>query len=387
MPNHHARELFGGVSMQLIFLDRNTLIYKDYGYVDKVFEISLDLVIIQKSAFMVNKGKLNASVGDIVVLKDASIQYIGIVERLEVSDKHQTSVSTLDFREIFSIDIPVQSFSGDIASYLESLLIQHFKSSSDILQNLSYLTILKEATIQGELSFEPDKVLSLASVMELITKTYGLCLSTEVTYIRGRITGIIFRISEVNRGIKLKSNFMAIQDLVINDSSSQMINKLIYYPKIDNISYKNIVNYYLLMSGEISQDIKHPLRYKSVRAKSFTYSDLDYPLLITKARSEMITSKLDHNITFSIRTDNEVVSPMVNMNLGDFVEFINNDKTYDSILTSIKFINGFYQAFITLGEYRTKLTEKIQLLNKNVNSAVSNISISTGITDLDGGEF
>ena len=101
----------------------------------------------------------------------------------------------------------------------------------------------------------------------------------------------------------------------------------------------------------------------------------------------MITSKLDHNITFSIRTDNEVVSPMVNMNLGDFVEFINNDKTYDSILTSIKFINGFYQAFITLGEYRTKLTEKIQLLNKNVNSAVSNISISTGITDLDGGEF
>lgn len=373
--------------MQLIFLDRNTLIYKDYGYVDKVFEFNLDLVIIQKSSFMVNKGKLNASVGDIVVLKDALIQYIGIVERLEVSDKHQTSVSTLDFREIFSIDIPVQSFNGDIAFYLESLLIQHFNSSSDILQNLSYLSILKEANVQGELSFEPDKVLSLASVMELITKTYGLRLSTEVTYMRGRITGIIFRISEVNRGIKLKSNFMAIQDLVINDSSSQMINKLTYYPKVDNISYKNIVNYYLLTSGEISQDINHSLRYKSVRAKSFTYSDLDYPLLITKARSEMITSKLDHNITFRIRTDNDVVSPMSNMNLGDFVEFLHNDKTYDSIVTSIKFINGFHQAYITLGEYRTKLTEKIQLLNKNVNSAVSNISISTGITDLDGGEF
>jgi hypothetical protein len=43
---------------------------------------------------------------------------------------------------------------------------------------------------------------------------------------------------------------------------------------------------------------------------------------------------------------------------------------------------------ITLGEYRIKLTEKIQLLNKSVSSAVSNISISTsGYTDLDGGEF
>lgn len=373
--------------MQLIFLDRNTLVYKDYGYVDKVFEIILDLVIIQKSSFMVNKGKLNASVGDIVVLKDDPIQYIGIVERLEVSGNHQTSISTLDFREIFSIDIPVQSFSGDIASYLESLLIQHFKSSSDSLQNLSYLTILKEANVQGELSFEPDKIMSLASIMELITKTYGLRLSTDVIYMRGRITGIIFKIGEVNRGIKLKSNFMAIQELVINDSSSQMINKLTYYPKMENISHKGIVNYYLLTNGEISQDINHPLRYKSVRAKSFTYSDLDYPLLITKARSEMISSKLDHNISFNLRADNDVVRPMANFSLGDFIEFINNDQHYDSIVTSIKFINGFHQAIITLGEYRTKLTEKIQLLNKNVNSAVSNISISTGITDLDGGEF
>jgi hypothetical protein len=79
---------------------------------------------------------------------------------------------------------------------------------------------------------------------------------------------------------------------------------------------------------------------------------------------------------------------MANFQLGDFVEFRNNDQIYDSVVTSIKFKNGFHQATITLGEYRIKLTEKIQLLNKSVNSAVSNISISTtGITDLDGGEF
>jgi len=373
--------------MQLIFLDRNTLVYKDNGYVDKTFEINLDLVIIQKSSFQVNKGNLNASIGDIVILKDSVIPYIGIVERLEVADLHKTMVHVLDFREMFSIDVPVQSYSGDLATYLENILLSHFKNSADEYQNLSYLSIVKDVSVNGELSFDPDKIMSLSSLMELITKTYGLRLSTDITYLRGRITGLVFKISEVTRGIKLKSNFSAIQDLVINDSSSQMINKLTYYPKIDNISHKEILNYFLLTNGEIIQDVNHSLRYKSVRAKSFTYSDLDYPLLITKARSEMITSKLDHNITFSIRTDNEVVRPMENMNLGDFVEFINNDKTYDSIVTSIIFINGFYQAYITLGEYRTKLTEKIQLLNKNVNSAVSNISISTGITDLDGGEF
>jgi hypothetical protein len=86
--------------------------------------------------------------------------------------------------------------------------------------------------------------------------------------------------------------------------------------------------------------------------------------------------------------DNDVIQPMKNIELGDFIEFINHDQIYDSVVTSIKFNQGFHQAVVTLGEYRIKLTEKIQLLNRSVNSAVSHISIQgTGITDLDGGEF
>jgi hypothetical protein len=374
--------------MQLVFLDRLNLAYKDYGYVDKDFEIALDLVIIQKSLFTINKSKLNVSVGDIVILKDAPIHYIGIVERLEVADKHRTTVHVLDFKEMFSIDIPVESYTGDLSLYLENMLVGNFKQSNDPLQNLSYLTIERGSSVQGELSFDLDKIMSLASVMELITKSYGLRLTTEAVYLRGRVTGIIFRIGEVQRGIKLKNNFQAIQDLVVNDSSSQMVNKLTYYPKIENVLFKNTLVYYLLTNGELTQDIHHPHRYKSVKPKAFYYTDNDYPTLLTKARSEMIASKLDHNITFTIKSDNDVFQPMKNIELGDFVEFVNNEQTYDSVVTSIKFSQGFHKAMVTLGEYRIKLTEKIQLLNKSVNSAMSHISIqSTGITDLDGGEF
>jgi hypothetical protein len=167
-----------------------------------------------------------------------------------------------------------------------------------------------------------------------------------------------------------------------------MVNKLTYYPKIENVLFKNTLVYYLLTNGELTQDIHHPNRYKSVKPKAFYYTDNDYPTLLTKARSEMIASKLDHNITFTIKSDNDVFQPMKNIELGDFVEFMNNEQTYDSVVTSIKFSQGFHKAMVTLGEYRIKLTEKIQLLNKSVNSAMSHISIqSTGITDLDGGEF
>jgi len=374
--------------MQLIFLDRLTLAYKDYAYVDKDFEINLDLVIIQKSSFILNKTKLNATVGDIVILKDAPIKYTGIVERLELSDKHRTSVHILDFKKMFSIDIPVQSFSGDLSTYLENLLNTHFKVNVDSLQNLSYLSVERGSSVYGELSFEVDKIMSLSSLMELITKSYGLRLTTEATYLRGRVTGIIFKIGEVQRGIKLKNNYQAIQDLVINDSSSQMVNKLIYYPKSENVFYHSIITYYLLRNGDLTTDVFHENRYKGVKPKASFYTDSDYPSLYTKARLEMITSKLDHNITFTIKMENDVIQPMKNIELGDFVEFINHDQVYDSVVTSIKFNQGFHQAIVTLGEYRIKLTEKIQLLNRSVNSAVSHISIQgTGITDLDGGEF
>ena len=374
--------------MQLVFLDRLNLAYKDYGYVDKDFEIILDLVIIQKSTFTINKTKLNASIGDIVILKDAPIHFIGIVERLQVADKHRISVHVLDFKEMFSIGVPVQSFTGDLGLYLENVLLSHFKESDDALQNLSYLSIQRDASVQGDLSFEVDKIMSLASLMELITKSYGLRLTSEVVYLRGRVTGIIFRISEVQRGIKLKNNYQAIQDLVVNDSSSQMVNKLTYYPKSENILYKSTIEYFLLKNGELTQDINHLNRYLSVKPKASFYTDSDYPSLQTKARSEMITSKLDHNITFTIKSDNDVIQPMKNIELGDFIEFMNNDQIYDSVVTSIKFNNGFLQATMTLGEYRIKLTEKIQLLNKSVSSATGHVSIqTTGITDLDGGEF
>ena len=63
-------------------------------------------------------------------------------------------------------------------------------------------------------------------------------------------------------------------------------------------------------------------------------------------------------------------------------------KGYDSLVTGIKYFNTFEVASITLGEFRLKLTEKIQILSKNVKSNVGNVTVNnTGYSDLDGGEF
>jgi hypothetical protein len=248
------------------------------------------------------------------------------------------------------------------------------------------LTVSKETSVSGSLSFETDNIINMSKIFELVSKGYCISFSTDVTYLRGRITGIIFRIVSVNQGMVIKSDFSSILNVETNDSTSQLVNKVVYYPRSDNQIYQIIKTYYLLTTGEITEEGSSDNRYTSVMAKSYIYTDNDYETLETKARSEMVTSKLDHNITFTIDMKNKVFILFENIHLGDYVSFIHKGKTYESVITGITFKDSFNYALITLGEYRVKLTEKIQLLSKNTSSgSTSNITITN--TDIDGGEF
>lgn len=374
--------------MQLIFLDRNNLSYKDNGFIDNKFEIDQDLVLIKRSTFVVNKTNINTSVGDIVALKIYNHFYIGIIETIEHSSNNETNIKTVDFKGIFNFEVPLFSYTGDVSTFLENIISKHLLDSSDPNQNLSYIVISKEASFISELTFEEDKLMTLQDVLELISKTYGISIKFEVVFLRGRITGIKLRIVEVTKGIKLKSNLSFITDLVVSDSDSQVINKVTYYPKSENKIYKNVIDYYLLKSGEVTIDASHTDRYRTVNKKSYTYSDSDFESLEAKVRSELKGTNLDHNITFNIKVDNEVVKPLVDLNIGDFIEFYTNTKVYNSVITGMVFKNTFSVCSLTLGEYRIKLTEKIQLLNKNVTSAVGNVAIQNNMSNtIDGGEF
>ena len=76
--------------------------------------------------------------------------------------------------------------------------------------------------------------------------------------------------------------------------------------------------------------------------------------------------------------------------LGDYVEFVHTNKTYSTVITQFRFKGGFTECFVTLGEFRPKLTDKIKLLTKNTSSSISNISISGGgggSGNIDGGTY
>jgi len=351
--------------MELVFLKRSTLAILDHAHVSDDFELVIDSVIYQKSNFVVNRTGIKAVVGDIVILRGTSYFYIGIIEAIEVKDEFQTKIETNDFTSIFDLKVPVGFYNGDVGSYLLSLISKTFKTNDDPLQNLNYLTLSKSASVYGTIFYEDNELKSITEVSELLAKTYGVRFNYSLIIdIDGRISGINVDIASVTSGLKIKSNLPCITSLEITESKSQVTNKVIFYPKSDNLTYTSIVGYYLLTNGTITNNKSNVDRFPYVKSTSAFYSDNEYSTLLTKAQSELLKSNLEHSIEFKVNMDNSIIIPFKNLKVGDFVEFVTDSKTYDTMVTQLSFKGNFYECSVVLGEYRVKLTDKIKLLER-----------------------
>ena len=372
--------------MKLIFLDRTTLKYKDNAYVSDEFEIILDSVVKQKSNFKVNKEEIKAGIGDIAVMKEGNLSYIGIVQSITLNDDKTSKVQLNDFKEIFNIKVPITSFSGDVCELLASIIKKAFVNNSDDKQNLKYLKVTTHSMVEGNLNYDADTLINIEDLIEMITKTYGVVIKYQVNFIRGRFSNIEIVIEEETHLVKLRHDLKAISDLTIKESDEKVVNKCVFYPKEENEEHKKEVEFYLLTDGTITQEKDDPRRYSYVSLYSAYYSDKDFDNLITKAQEQMIKSADDHQITFTLDVTNNVFVPLGNIFVGYFIEFYAPKKTYTTMLTQIKYKNTFNEATLTLGEQRNSLTDKIKMMNKDGDSK-STINVSTNLTNLDGGMY
>lgn len=352
--------------MEIIFLRRSDLLVKDFAYVDHDYQIIIDSVIPQKSSFVANKQNINAEVGDLLVVKDKVINYIGIIVSIEEdTQKFNSKIQTTDFISILDIQIKLKSYSGNISIYLMNLIKNAYIDNSDPKQKIKYLSIDRDfADINGTLNYEADTIGTISSVVETLNKAYSIGVFYSLDYYGGKINGITLHISNCTKGVILKSNLSAISDLVISSDNTQTTNKIMFIPSDENVTHKNVVCFYLLQDGTISSDASSSLRYSTICSVSKIYKDADYSTLSTTAQSEMLASSLEHSITFNLRFDNQVVVPFKDINVGDFIKFITPNKTYQTMITQIAIKNTLTAAGITLGEYRGSLTDKIKLLSK-----------------------
>ena len=217
--------------MKLIFLDRTTLRYKDNAYVSGEFEIVLDSVVKQKSNFTVNKETINAVVGDIAVLKEGKLSYIGIVQSITRNEDKTSKVQLSDFKEILGIKVPISSYSGNLCALLKSVIEKAFVSNADGRQNLKYLKVESLSDVEGTLSYDADTLIDIGDLIELLAKTYGIVVKHDVEFVRGRFSYIRITIEKETHLVKLRHDLKVITNLKIKESEEDVVNKCIFYPK------------------------------------------------------------------------------------------------------------------------------------------------------------
>ncbi len=350
--------------MHIIFLNERTLAVVDYAIASSDFEIILDTLVPQTSTFNINKTKIKAEVGDYLTIKERDYFYIGIISAIEEVKEGHLKVSAVDFLSKFNVEVPISSFNGNISQFLVNLITSHFKTSGDSKQNMPYLQTEIMVTKSGNLSYEPDKKISITKLVEEFSKTYGIRLAYELVIQNGVFTNIKVSVVSVDQGVILRSDLGSISDLSIADTNQNTLNKITYYPKASNVSHRTIVNYFLLTDGTISTNANSNKRMERVNFMCEFFADSDYSSLLTKATSNLIDSSLEHYISFDFSFSTNKIESLKSLTLGTFVKFITPNKTYETIVTKIKYKGTFKQATIVLGEYRISLTDKLKLLNR-----------------------
>lgn len=353
--------------MEIVFLKRSNFEVLDFGYVDNEYQIIIDSVIPQKSIFLVNKLNINASIGDLLTVKDKTINYIGIICSIE-EDKtsHKTKVQTNDFISVLDVKVKLFNYSGNLSIYLCNLINSALITNVDPLQRFNYLSISRDFdSINGTLTFETDTIDTISSLVNTLSKAYSIGIKYNIVFSDiGEYVGIELHISSCKNGLILKSTLADIKDLSISCSNEQSINKISFIPSDENTSYRNMVSYYLLSDGQVTTNANDSKRIQNLSSETKVYKDSDYQSLKTTAQNEMLISSLEHSIEFNIGMDNKIAKPFIDINVGDYLEFITPNKTFTTMVSQFILKNTTKQMSVVLGEYRMKLTDKIKLLTR-----------------------
>ena len=351
--------------MQLIFLSEQDLSVLDHGYASDDFEIILDALVPQKSSFTVNKKSLNASIGDLLVVKDNGYPYIGIITSIEQDDKQRTKVKTSDYLSLLDVEVPLPtSFSGNAAQFIVNLIRSTFKYSGDAYQNVSYLETSVEVVKSCSLTYEADTKENILDLVEEFSKTYGIRLEYEMAIASGKFSKIRIKVVPSKIGISMKSDLGTISGLSINDTNEISLNKVVYIPKSENTTHTDTKTYYLSSEGTVITTSTALTRIPKVKVKYEFYGDKDYDSLLTKATKALIDSSLEHSITFNFSFAANRIEPLSNLKVGAIVMFITKTKTYETIVSKMEFKGTFNTAKVTLGEFRLSLTDKLKLFDR-----------------------
>lgn len=337
-----------------------------------------DCITPQKTTFKIKKNN-NIISSDIVLIKEENKKdFIGIVDTHTITDISEVSIYPLE--QLFDNDLELDNLDGtvDVVTYLKNQIDRNFINTDDTLMKLPFI-------YENQLT-EPvyyKTIVDSGNFLDIINDIYlhmGVFMEYVPYYSSNKLSAIkiIFKNVVDNEIRKIRYDNPQIVD-VSYEFSNTTCNKVTV--AVQDKKYK----IYLREDNELTSNPNDKYRIKKVLNKNIEFTETkngnDEPLtddeiaeaIIVMAQKELQNDAFGYKITFEI-----MISPYRKWYYRQVCIFTSEDKVFKSLVTKIEYLNDKYLR-ITLGAFRTKLTEKIQKLMKpkeKVGNTLAGITVS-----------
>ena len=339
-----------------------------------------DIISPQKTTIQIDKND-TIEAGDIVVIRNTNApDYIGIVQDKETQNK--TDVYIYPLINIFDAEVFMASIDGDVFTWIKQILTANFVGTTENPITDKYFALKMEFvdnTGGVDLELEMSNGNLLDALINIFFKT-GVYVAFDLKYddATGKVSSLICNVNRATDSNKITiryDNPLLLEKPTIELAQAQSLNKIIYIPNENNTTHTTSHVFYLLDDNTVSQDSNSNKRIKNVVQSILEYNDDDYDNLLAMATDKLVGNSYDHSITLKV-----INNESFNFDLFKAVEFIDENKTYNTYVTHVENYSNVYSV-IKLGVRRTNLTDKLKEIGKQLNNVATEVGNSiTNVT-------
>lgn len=298
----------------------------------------------------------DCEIGNIIYISsmNTSESYIGIVTSIELKKgvkrvKFKTFLECLDVKVIY--DEPVE-----IETWISNKLLETYVNNEDAFQKMPIRPVILSRT-EGTLETDEEEPLfvNLYEMVEQALRKYQITLNFGLDLKEQRIICNIGKVQDPIKVIEADLPNIIDSEITVKTNDENAINKLIIFNAGENSAGEQAI-YCRHTDGTIDTDLENdritPVIFDCVSIE--TTSEEFEQKALEKAEADLAQDKLDNLIEITVTENDYLVEPDM-YKIGQEVEVISEGKSFNSILTGIKYKKG--QKTLIFGAIRLELTK------------------------------
>lgn len=324
--------------------------------------VQLSNIEFEQDYLGIVKNKISApnivsSQGGYIKITSDDFEKIGIITQSE-TEKNVTTVSYKDFIDITNIEINIdkaQLSTKTIEQFIADYITNNYVSNSDALQNIDGLEVVCETYTSGN-NFEITENVEnfYQKIIYDAFLKYGIVVSFEMNVKQEKI---ICRIRKnLQPQIVIESHLPNIIKKTIEiGTKKESLNKLIVLNEDDLSESKAYFLHTDMSVSDVDEDRISPVVFKTETVK-VTSPDTFASASLEKAIEVLKPLEYNNLIELEVANFDALINPYA-MQIGQKVSIIDNENTYESILTGKKIGKTTTLIF---GTIRKELTKKLK---------------------------